>query len=104
VPEAADDQPPDPRRIAKPHFGLRGVDIHVDLVAGEVDEQSDDRVAVAGEEVLIGGADRADQEPVLHRAAVDEQELMIGDPAVERRKPRHPTHRRRRCWRQAHGR
>ena len=42
-------------------------------------------MAVAGEQVLIGGADRADQQPVLHRAAVDEQILMVGDAAVEGR-------------------
>ena len=61
------------------------MDVDVDLLAGKVDEQGDDRVAVAGEQVLIGGADRADQQPVLHRPAVDEQILVVGDAAVEGR-------------------
>ena len=86
MPQAADDQAPDPGRVAEPDLGLGGVDVDVDLVAGEVDEQGDDRMAVAGEQILIGGPDGADQQPVLHRPAVDEQILMVGDPAVEGRK------------------
>src|SRR3546814_2769535 len=30
----------------------------------------------------IGAAQRADEQPVLHRAPVDEQILMIGNPAI----------------------
>ena len=86
MPQAADDQPPDPAGVAEADFGLGGVDVDVDLLAGKIDEQGEDRVAVAGEQVLIGGADGADQQAVLHRAAVDEQILMIGDAAVEGRK------------------
>ena len=52
---------------------------------GNFEEQGRDRVAVAREQVLIGGADRADQQPVLHRPAVDEQILLVGDAAVEGR-------------------
>ena len=37
-------------------------------LARHLDEQGRDRVAVAGEQVAIGGAQRADQQPVLHRA------------------------------------
>jgi hypothetical protein len=33
------------------------VDVDVHLLAGKVDEQGDDRVPVAGEQVLIGGPD-----------------------------------------------
>ena len=97
VAQAADDQPADQRRIAEADLGLGRVDVDVDLLAGKVDEQSDDRVAVAGEQILIGGADRADQQPVLHRPAVDEQILMVGDAAVEGRQagdaaePRRPS-------------
>ena len=53
--------------------------------AGTLDEKRQDRVAVAREQILIGAAHRADQQPVLHRAAVDEEILMIGDAAVEGR-------------------
>ncbi len=83
VAEAADDQAADVAGIAEADLGLGRVDVDVDLVAGEIDEQSEDRMAVAGEQVLIGGADGADQQAVLHRAAVDEQILVVGDAAVE---------------------
>jgi hypothetical protein len=32
-------------------------------------------MTVAGQEVLIGAADRAHQQPVLNRAAVDEEDI-----------------------------
>ena len=48
-----------------------------------------------GKQILIGGAHRADQQPVLHRAAVDEQILVIGDAAVEGRQTRDPAEPRR---------
>ena len=85
VAEAADDQPANRAGIAEADLGLGRVDVDVDLVAREVEEQGEHRVAVAGEQVLIGGAHRADQQPVLHRPAVDEQILMVGDAAVEGR-------------------
>ena len=40
------------------------------------------RVAVAGEEILIGAAHRAEQQPVTHRPAIDEQILRAGGAAV----------------------
>ena len=52
---------------------------------GRSRNRASDRMAVAGEQVAIGGAHRADQQPVLHRPAVDEQILMVGDAAVEGR-------------------
>ena len=85
VAEAADDQAADVAGIAEADLGLGRVDVDVDLLAGEVDEQRQHRMAVAGEQVLIGGADGADQQPVLHRPAVDEQILVVGDAAVEGR-------------------
>ena len=48
-----------------------------------------DRVAVAGDEVAIGGAQGADQQPVLHRPRIDEQKLLVGDAAVEGRQADH---------------
>ncbi len=44
-----------------------------------------DRMAVAGEQVAVGGAQRTDQQAVLHRARVDEQILLVGHAAVEGR-------------------
>ena len=51
----------------------------------DVEEQRQHRVAVARQHVGIGAAHRADQQPVLHRPAVDEQILVVGDAAVEGR-------------------
>ena len=45
------------------------MDVDVDLRRRNLDEQGGDRVAVAGQQVPIGGPERADQQPVLHRAA-----------------------------------
>ncbi len=45
------------------------------------------RMAVAGEEILVGAADRADQQLVAHRPAVDEEILVAGGGAVERGEP-----------------
>ncbi len=67
APQAADDQAADSRGIAKAHLGLGRVDVDVDLVERDLEEQSSDRMAVAGDQVAIGGAQRADQQPVLHR-------------------------------------
>ena len=53
--------------------------------SGTSRNNASDRVAVAGEQVAIGGAHRADQQPVLHRPAVDEQILLVGHAAVEGR-------------------
>ena len=65
--------------IAEADLGLGGVDVDVDLLERNLEEQRGDRVAVAGDEVAIGGAQGADQQPVLHRPRVDEQELLVGN-------------------------
>ena len=62
--------------VAEPHLGLGRMHIHVDLFRRQIDEQSHHRMAVTRQEVLIGAADGADDEPVFHRAAVHEQELL----------------------------
>ncbi len=80
--EAADDHPANELRVAETHLGLRGMDVHVDLARRYIEEERDDRMAVAREQVGIGAAQRADEQPVLHRAPVDEQILMIGDAAI----------------------
>src|SRR3546814_14132061 len=83
VAEATDDEAADVAGVAESDLSLGRVDVDVDLLAGKIDEQGDDRMPVAGEQVLIGGADSAEQQAVLHRAAVDEPLLMVGDAAVE---------------------
>src|ERR1700730_12762915 len=49
------------------------MDVDVDLA--RIEEEGDDRVAVAFQQVGIGGADRAEEELVAHRPAVDEEKL-----------------------------
>ena len=46
--------------------------------------QHDERMAARGQHVAIGGAQRAGELPVLHRAAVDEDILRIRLAAIER--------------------
>jgi hypothetical protein len=83
--EPADDQPPHGLRIAEPDFGLGRVNVDVDLVSRDLDEQRRNRVAVACEQVAIGRTKSADEETIFHRARIDEQILLIGEPAVEGR-------------------
>ena len=52
-------------------------------------EQRGDRMAVAGDEVAVGGAQCSDEQAVLHRARVDEQELLVGQAAIEGRQADH---------------
>jgi hypothetical protein len=87
--QPADDHSADQLRIAKAHFGLRGMDVHIDFARRDVEEQGNDRMAVAREQVGIGAAKRADEQPVLHRPAVDEQILMVGDAAIVGRQADH---------------
>ena len=65
------------------------MDVDVDLLERDFEEQGGDRVAVAGDEVAISGAQRADEQPVLHRPRIHEQELLVGHAAVEGRQADH---------------
>ena len=85
VPGGADDQAAHQPGIAKAYLGLGGMNVHIDLFRRQIDEQRHQRVAVAGEEILIGAAHRALQQPVAHRAAIDEQILLRRGRAVQRR-------------------
>ena len=88
--QARDDHPAHRRGIAKAHLGLGRVDVDVDLA----------RAAPRGTAPAPRG-DRARacrhrrraprrQQPVLHRAAVDEQVLVIGHAAIVGRQARRP--------------
>ncbi len=91
APQPADDQPAHHRRIAKAHFGLGGMDIDVDRIGRNVEKQRDHGMPVARHHLGIGSANRADQQPVLHRPTVDEQILMIRHAAVESRQAGDPA-------------
>ena len=77
VAQAPDDQATHQGGVAEADLGLGRVDVDVDLERIDLDEQHGGGVAVAGEEVGIGAAQGALQQAVLHRAAVDEQILVL---------------------------
>ena len=83
--EGADDQPPNQTRIAEPHLGLRRMGIDVDRLGRDFKEQRQQGVPVVGEKIPVGGANRALQQLVPHRPAVDEQELHLRVAAIQRR-------------------
>ena len=87
--EATDDQAANRRRIAEANLGLGGVHINVDVLQRHLDEQRCDRMSIAGDEIAIGGAQSADEEPVFHRPPVDEEILPVGHAAIEGRKTDH---------------
>ena len=71
--------------IAKAHLRLARMHVHVHLARGERHEQREQRIARLGHQVAVGRAHGADQQPVLHRPAVDEQELLAGIGPVQGR-------------------
>ena len=73
--ERADDQAAHQPGIAEAHFGLRRMHIHVDKRRIAIEKQRQRRMAVAREIIGIGAAHRADQQPVAHRPAVDDEKL-----------------------------
>ncbi len=75
--------------IAETDLGLRRMDVHVDLFERHRQEQGRNRVAVAGDKVAIGAAERPDEQPILHRARIHEQKLLVGHAAVEGRQADH---------------
>ena len=80
--QPADDHPAHKLRIAEPHFSFRRMDVHIDLARRQIEEERDDRMAIARQQIGIGAAQCPDEQPVLHRTAVDKQILMVGDAAV----------------------
>ena len=64
--------------IAEAHLGLARVHVDVDLARGKRHVEREQRVARLGQQIAVGGAHGADQQPVLHGAAVDEQVLLAG--------------------------
>ena len=85
--EAADNQTAHQSGVAEADFGFGRVDVDIDHIGRDVEEKGDNGMAVSGEHVGIGTAHGANQQAVLYRTTVDEQELVIGDTAVEGRQP-----------------
>ena len=56
--QCPDHQAPHQRRVTKPDFSLRGVDIDVDQTGVHFQKQGQDWVAILGPNILIGGAGR----------------------------------------------
>ena len=87
------DHAPDQRGVTKADFRLGRVDVHINFGWRHVEEQRDDRMAIAWQHLGISPSNRAHQQAVAHRASVDEQILMVGDPPVEGRQARNPAQR-----------
>ena len=83
--QSTDDQTPDHTRLAEAHLGLRRMDIDVDDRGRDFQEQRHQRVAVAGQEIRIGPAQRSEEQAILHRPVIDEEVLHLRIAAVERR-------------------
>ena len=88
--QRADHQAAHVPRVAEAHLGLGGMDVDVDQRRVEIEEQHGHRMAVARQEILVGGADHADHQPVLHRPAVDEQILVLRRPRLNVGRPAKP--------------
>ena len=69
---------------------LAGMDIDVDLARVAFDEQRDDSVAVGGQKIHIGRPNRAGEDLVAHRPAVDENRLRERVRPAEGRQPDPP--------------
>ena len=83
--QARNDEPAHEGRITEPYLGLGRVDVHVDFLGRDIEEEGEYRMPITRQHIGIGPAHRADQQPVLHRAAIDEQILVVGHPPVEGR-------------------
>ena len=81
----ANDQRPHAAGIAKANLRLGGMNVDVDVGRRDVEKQRKKRRAPARDEIAVSGANGADQELVLHRTAVDEQELLRAIGPVKRR-------------------
>ena len=87
--QARDDETAHKGRIPEADLGLGGVDVYVNFLRRQVKKQRQHGMAIARQHISIGPAHRADQKPVLHRTAVDEQVLVIGHTPVEGRQTGH---------------
>ena len=83
--KAADDQATYRRRIAESDFRLSGMHVHIHFLERHRKEQSCDRVTIPRNEVAVSTPQRTDEQAILHRSGVDEQELLVGQAPVERR-------------------
>ena len=81
--KSADDQTPNGRRIAKAYFRLCRMDVDVDLIERHLEKQSGDGMPVPGNKVPIGGAERTDEQPILHRARIHEEILLVRNAPIE---------------------
>ena len=87
APQAADDHPAHQRRITEADLGLGGMDVDVDLIGRNLEKQRHHRMPITREHLGIGPPHCADEQPVLHRPAVDEEILVIRHATIEGRQP-----------------
>ncbi len=75
-------------RIAKPHFDLRRMHVHIDRFRRQIEKQHIRRITVAMQHVFVRGAHRVREQLVAHEAAIDEEILLVGAAAARGRQAR----------------
>ena len=76
--------------IAKTHFVLGGVHVHIHRCRIEFEKQDKGRMASVVEHVPVGLFHRVTYQPVLDDAAIDIKILQVGLAAGKRGHPTHP--------------
>lgn len=64
--------------------------VHIQIFRRQFEKQREHSMAIPRQHISIGPAHRPGQQPILHRAPIDEEILMIGNAAIIGRQPRHP--------------
>ena len=64
VAQRADEQAAHAAGVAEADLGLGRVDVDVDIARAKLDEQREQRIAAVGQEIAVGGAHGAEQQPV----------------------------------------
>lgn len=85
--QGADEKATDEPHVAKADLGLGRMDIDVDLVGITAQKERERGVAALRQIIHIGRADRAEQQLVADRPAIDEKILRRGIGAVPGRQP-----------------
>ena len=63
--------------VSEANFGLARVNVDVDLPRIQFEIEHENRMASVEQHVAVGLPDRVCDQVVLHRTAVDEEELMV---------------------------
>ena len=87
VPERADQERTHGVGVAEPELGLGRMDVHVNLLGRDAEEQGHHGIASLRQEIAIGGAHRAGEQLVAHRAPVHREVELGAIRPVQRGEP-----------------